>query len=163
MARGFLRSSYRVAPHLSVGVSQSVPLGRRKAPAEQKQPAGSTPHEALAEAIRQHHALTEQALLVIDNQREIEVMLARRLGDIDRIRGAVREAEALADLATARGDGARATHYRQTGQEWVTQIETAEQNVAELRTLHEQSSQAAQQAKQALERNAAQLERNVAG
>lgn len=113
--------------------------------------------QAIEDAQRQHEALSKQAAAVIGNQRQLEMRLNRQLEDIEKLQGNVRQALTLADQAAAAGDTQKATEYTNAAEAFANQLVTAEQNVEDLKVLHDQSLNAAQSAKQAVERNAMQL------
>ncbi|WP_300019000.1 PspA/IM30 family protein [Pseudonocardia sp.] len=118
--------------------------------------------QAIEEAQRQHQALSQQAAAVIGNQRQLEMKLNRQLGEIEKLQSSARQALVLADQARAAGDEATAVKREQAAQAFATQLVTAEQSVEDMKTLHDQSIQAAGQAKQAVERNAMMLQQKVA-
>ncbi|AVM00473.1 hypothetical protein C6V83_09500 [Gordonia iterans] len=113
--------------------------------------------QAIEDAQRQHEALSKQAAAVIGNQRQLEMRLNRQLEEIERLQGNVRQALTLADQAASAGDTRKATEYTNAAEAFAAQLVTAEQNVEDLKVLHDQSLNAAQSAKQAVERNAMQL------
>src|SRR3954470_3493987 len=118
--------------------------------------------QAIEEAQRNHQALTQQAASVIGNQRQLEMKLNRQLGDVEKLQASTRQALVLADQARATGDEVKAQQYEQSAQAFATQLVTAEQSVEDLKTLHDQSIQAAGQAKQAVERNSMMLQQKIA-
>lgn len=118
--------------------------------------------QAIEEAQRQHQALSQQAAAVIGNQRQLEMKLNRQLGEVERLQSSARQALVLADQARGAGDVPKASQYEQSAQAFATQLVTAEQSVEDLKTLHDQSLQAAGQAKQAVERNAMVLQQKLA-
>jgi phage shock protein A len=118
--------------------------------------------QAIEEAQRQHQALSRQAAAVIGNQRQLEVKLNRQLGEIEKYQSSARQALVLADEARRTGDEDKARQYEQAAESFATQLVTAEQSVEDLKTLHDQSLQAAGQAKQAVERNAMVLQQKLA-
>ncbi|MGH3906552.1 MAG: PspA/IM30 family protein, partial [Pseudonocardiaceae bacterium] len=118
--------------------------------------------QAIEEAQRQHQALSQQAAAVIGNQRQLEMKLNRQLGEIERLQSSARQALVLAEEARGTGDAAKAQQYEQTAESFATQLVTTEQSVEDLKTLHDQSLQAAAQAKQAVERNAMVLQQKIA-
>src|SRR3954454_18177033 len=118
--------------------------------------------QAIEDAQRQHQALSQQAASVIGNQRQLEMKLNRQLGDIEKLQASARQALTMAYQARAKGDEAAAQQYEQSAQAFATQLVTAEQNVEDLKTLHDQSIGAAQQAKAAVERNAMVLQQKLA-
>jgi phage shock protein A len=118
--------------------------------------------QAFEESQRQHQALSQQAAAVIGNQRQLEMKLSRQLGEIEKLQSSTRQALMLADEARKQGDQAKAQQHEQTAESFATQLVTAEQSVEDLKTLHDQSLQAAAQAKQAVERNAMVLQQKLA-
>lgn len=118
--------------------------------------------QAIEEAQRQHQALSQQAAAVIGNQRQLEMKLNRQLGEVEKLQASARQALVLADEARGNGDDAKATQFENAAQSFATQLVTAEQGIEDLKTLHDQSLQAAAQAKQAVERNAMVLQQKLA-
>jgi phage shock protein A len=118
--------------------------------------------QAIEEAQRQHQALTQQAAAVIGNQRQLEMKLARQLEDVEKLQASARQALVLADKAKGEGDTAKAAEYEQTATAFATQLVSSEKSMEDLKTLHDQALQAAQQAKKAVETNASILEKKLA-
>lgn len=118
--------------------------------------------QAIAEAQQQHQQLSQQAAAVISNQRQLEMKLKRQLEDIEKLQGSTRQALQMADQARANGDEAKAVEYENAAEAFAAQLVTAEQNVEDLKVLHDQSLQAAAQAKKAVEQNAVRLQQKVA-
>jgi len=118
--------------------------------------------QAIEDAQRQHAALSQQAAAVIGNQRQLEMKLTRQMGDVERLSSSARQALVLADEQRAKGNAAEADKYEQTAQAFATQLVAAEQQMEDLKTMHDQALQAAQQAKKAVENNAMQLQTKLA-
>jgi phage shock protein A len=118
--------------------------------------------QAIEEAQRAHQALSQQAAAVIGNQRQLEMKLNRQLGEVEKLQASARQALVLADEARGKGDDARATEFENAAQQFATQLVTAEQSIEDLKTLHDQSLQAAAQAKTAVERNSMMLQQKLA-
>lgn len=118
--------------------------------------------QAISDAQQQHQQLSQQAAAVISNQRQLEMKLKRQLEDIEKIQGSTRQALQMADQARANGDEAKATEYENAAEAFAAQLVTAEQNVEDIKVLHDQSLQAAAQAKRAVEQNAMRLQQKVA-
>jgi len=118
--------------------------------------------QAIEDAQRQHQALSKQAAAVIGNQRQLEMKLSRQLDEVEKLGANTRQALVLADQAASAGDSAKATEYTNTAEAFAAQLVTAEQSVEDLKTLHDQSLQAAAQAKQAVEQNATMLQEKLA-
>ncbi|WP_184729133.1 PspA/IM30 family protein [Saccharopolyspora phatthalungensis] len=118
--------------------------------------------QAIEEAQRQHQSLSQQAASVIGNQRQLEMKLNRQLGEVEKLQASAKQALVMADQARANGDEATAQRYEETATQLASQLVTAEQGVEDLKTLHDQSLGAAEQAKQAVERNAQILQQKIA-
>ncbi|MFW0797320.1 PspA/IM30 family protein [Gordonia sp. CPCC 205515] len=118
--------------------------------------------QAIEDAQRQHQALSQQAASVIGNQRQLEMKLNRQLEEIEKLQANTRQALTLADQASAAGDVKKAQEYTNAAEAFAAQLVTAEQSVEDLKALHDQSLQAAEQAKQAVERNAMMLQQKLA-
>jgi phage shock protein A len=118
--------------------------------------------QAIEEEQRRHQALSQQAAAVIGNQRQLEMRLNRQLGEIEKLQSSARQALLLAEEARSKGDEVKAQQYEQAAESFATQLVTAEKSVEDLKTLHDQSLQAAGQAKQAVERNAMVLQGKIA-
>ena len=118
--------------------------------------------QAIEDAQRQHQALSQQAAAVIGNQRQLEMKLNRQLGEVEKLQASARQALVVADTARAEGDQQKAERYEQTAQAIASQLVSAEQAVEDLKVLHDQSLGAAQQARQAVERNAVILQQKIA-
>ncbi len=118
--------------------------------------------QAIEEAQRSHQMLTQQAAAVIGNQRQLEMKLARQMSEVEKLQGSARQALVLADQARAAGDEAKAQQYEQTANTFATQLVAAEQSMEDLKSLHDQALQAAQQAKKAVEQNAQTVQAKLA-
>lgn len=117
--------------------------------------------QAIEEAQRQHQSLSQQAAAVIGNQRQLEMKLNRQLGEVEKLQAQARQALTLADETRSKGDEAKAQEFEHAAESFATQLVTAEQNIEDLKTLHDQSLQAAEQAKQAVERNSTALQQKL--
>lgn len=118
--------------------------------------------QAIEDAQRQHQELSQQAAAVIGNQRQLEMQLNRRLAEIEKLQGNVRQALQLSDKARGEGDLAKATEYENAAEAFAAQLVTAEQGVEDTKKLHDQALQQADAAKKAVERNSMALQQKVA-
>ncbi|MDQ2848519.1 MAG: PspA/IM30 family protein [Actinomycetota bacterium] len=118
--------------------------------------------QAIEDAQRQHAALSQQAANVIGNQRQLEMKLTRQMGDVERLQASARQALVLADEAKSKGDAQKSAEYEQTAQTFATQLVAAEQQMEDLKGMHDQALQAADQAKKAVENNAMALQTKLA-
>jgi phage shock protein A len=118
--------------------------------------------QAIEEAQRSHQQLTQQAAAVIGNQRQLEMKLARQMSEVEKLQGSARQALVLADQARAAGDEAKAVQYEQTATTFATQLVAGEHSMEDLKSLHDQALQAAEQAKKAVENNAMAVQQKLA-
>ncbi len=118
--------------------------------------------QAIEDAQRQHAALSQQAAAVIGNQRQLEMKLTRQMGEVERYQASARQALVLADEARAKGDVVKAGEYEQTATTFATQLVAAEGQMEDLKKMHDQALQGAEQAKKAVENNAMQLQTKLA-
>ena len=118
--------------------------------------------QAIDEAKVQHQALVRQAAAVIGNQRQLEMRLSRQMSEVEKWQGMARQGLVLADKARAEGDEEKAQEYERAAQSAATQLVSAEQAVEDLKTLHDQALNAAQQARKAVENNKMLLEEKLA-
>jgi phage shock protein A len=118
--------------------------------------------QAIEDAQRQHAALSQQAAAVIGNQRQLEMKLNRQLGEVERLQTSAKQAIVLADQARAQNDAEKSAKYEQTAQVFATQLVSAEQQMEDLKSMHDQALQAAEQAKKAVEQNAVRLQQKLA-
>jgi phage shock protein A len=118
--------------------------------------------QAIEEAQRQHQALCQQAAQVIGNQRQLEMKLSRQLTEVERLQGQARQALVLADRERASGNAAKAAEFEQSAQLFANQLVASEQSVEDLKAMHDQSLQAAEAAKKAVEQNSSMLQSKLA-
>jgi phage shock protein A len=118
--------------------------------------------QAIQDAQRQHQALTQQAAAVLGNRRQLEMRLARQLSEIEQLQTSATQSLQLAQQASTAGDAARAAEFESAAQSFATQLVSAEASVEDLKALHEQSVQAAEQAKQAVSDNEQRLRSQLA-
>ena len=116
----------------------------------------------MAEAQEQHRRLVEQAASVIANQKQTELQLNRSMQELERISQSTRQALAMANDAANRGDTAKAADYNQTAEAFANRLIATEKRVDDLKTMHLQATQAAQQAKAAVQQNANALQEKLA-
>jgi phage shock protein A len=118
--------------------------------------------QAMAEAQEQHRRLVEQAASVIANQKQTELQLNRSMAELERVSGSTRQALAMANDAAGRGDTGKASEYNQTAEAFANRLIVTEKRVEDLKTMHLQATQAAQQAKTAVQQNANALQAKLA-
>jgi len=118
--------------------------------------------QAITEAQQQHQALVQQAAVVIGNQRQLEMRMARQIDEVNGLTDSTRQALALIDRANSTGDTGAAARYEQTAQVFAGQLVTAEATLEDLKSLHRQAVSSAEQAREAVEENTARLRSHFA-
>jgi phage shock protein A len=117
--------------------------------------------QAIAEAHEQHQRLREQAANVIANQKQTEMRLSSRIDELDRVNANARQALKMAADATTAGDAAKAAQYNTAAESFANKMIGLETEIEDLKALHEQSTQAAEQAKAAVAQNSAALQKKL--
>jgi phage shock protein A len=118
--------------------------------------------QAIEDAKVQHQALTQQAAVVLGNRHQLEMRLARQLGELDQLQNSARQSLILMDQAQAAGDTKKAAEYEQAAQSFAGQLVAGESSVEDLKALHAQALQASEQAKQAVADNQFRLRQSLA-
>jgi phage shock protein A len=118
--------------------------------------------QAIMEAQEQHRRLTEQAANVIANQKQTEMRLNRSMEELGRTNASTKQALLMADDATKRGDSAKAAEYTQAAEGFANRLIAVEKQVEDLKSMHLQTTQAADQAKAAVNQNSAALQKKLA-
>jgi phage shock protein A len=117
--------------------------------------------QAIIEAQEQHRRLTQQAANVIANQKQGEMSLNRSLEELTKVNANARQALIMASDATAKADAARATQYNQAAEALATRMIELERTVEDQKSLVLQATSASDQAKAAVQQNAANLQRKL--
>lgn len=117
--------------------------------------------QAIMEAQDQHRRLREQAANVIANQKQTELRLNRSLEELERVNANARQAVRMADDAAKTGDAAKTTQYTQAAEAFANKMLALENEIDGLKTLHLQATDAANQAKSAVEQNSALLQKKL--
>lgn len=118
--------------------------------------------QAIEEAKRQHELLSQQAAAVLGNRRQLEMKLARSMEEVEKFRASARQALVLAEESRGGGDQEKAASYEETAQAFATKLVGAEASMKDLKGLHDQALQAADQARRAVEQNAFLLQKRLA-
>jgi phage shock protein A len=117
--------------------------------------------QAIMEAQEQHRRLKEQAANVIANQKQTEMRLNRAMEELEKVNASARQAVLMADEAQKRGDTQKATEYGQTAETFANRLISVEKEVEGLKQMSLQSTQAADQAKAAVQQNATVLQKRL--
>jgi phage shock protein A len=118
--------------------------------------------QAIIEAQDQHRRLKEQAANVIANQKQTELRLNRAMGELEKSNASARQAVLMAADAEKAGDAAKAQQYTSAAESFANRLIQLEREIDDLKTLSLQSTQAADQAKAAVQQNANALQRRLA-
>jgi phage shock protein A len=118
--------------------------------------------QAIGEAQDQHRRLKEQAANVIANQKQTEMQLNRAMSDLESTNAKARQAVIMADDAGKRGDNGKALEYTKAAESFAGLLVQTERQVESLKLLSLQSTQAADQAKAAVQQNSALLQQKLA-
>jgi phage shock protein A len=117
--------------------------------------------QALREAQEQHRRLKEQAANVIASQKQAELRLNKRMTDLEKLNGNARQALVMASDAEKVGDPAKAAQLTSAAETIATQLIQVEKDVGDLKALVLQSTQAADQAKAAVQQNSRALQQKL--
>jgi phage shock protein A len=117
--------------------------------------------QAIAEGQDQHRRLKEQAANVIANQKQTEMRLNRAMAELEKVHGSAQQAVLMAEEASRQGDDKKVTEYTSVAESFANRLIAVEQEVEDLKSLHLQSAQAADQAKAAVAQNATALQKRL--
>jgi phage shock protein A len=117
--------------------------------------------QAIIEAQEQHRRLKEQAANVIANQKQTEMRLSRTLEEFEKVNSNARQAVLMADEAQKTGDEAKMAEYASAAESFANRLIALEHEIEDLKALHLQSSQAAEQSKSAVQQNATALQKKL--
>src|SRR5215207_1997159 len=118
--------------------------------------------QAISEAQEQHRRLREQAANVIAHQKQTEIRLNRTMGELEKVGANARQAVLMADEAAKSGDVTKSNQYVATAESFANRLIALEREVEDLKALHLQSTDAANQAKAAVQQNSSALQQKLA-
>lgn len=118
--------------------------------------------QAITEAQEQHRRLKEQAANVIANQKQNQMRLDAALEELERLNRNAQQAVLMADEATRKGDAARTAEYTSAAEAFANQLIAKEKEVENLKQMSLQATQAAEQAKAAVQQNSRVLQQKLA-
>jgi len=118
--------------------------------------------QAIQESQEQHRRLKEQAANVIANQKQTEIRLNRTMEEYEKVAGNARQAVMMADEAQKKGDAEKVAELTSVAEVFAGRMVVVEGQVEDLKSLHLQASQAADQAKAAVNQNSAGLQKKLA-
>ncbi|MEM7340773.1 MAG: PspA/IM30 family protein [Actinomycetota bacterium] len=117
--------------------------------------------QAIQEAQTQHRQLKEQAANVIAHQKQTEIRLNRTMEEYEKVSSNARQAVMMADEANKKGDTEKVAQYTTAAEAFANRMIGIEREVEDLKALHLQASQAADQAKTAVNQNSSQLQKKL--
>ena len=118
--------------------------------------------QAITEAQEQQRRLKEQAANVIAHQKQTEIRLGRTMEELEKVSANARQAVLMAEEAAKAGDQAKAAQYTSTAESFANRLIALERDVEELKALHLQATDAANQAKGAVQQNSLALQQKLA-
>ena len=118
--------------------------------------------QAITEAQDQHRRLIEQAANVVANQKQTEMRLNRSMEEMGKLNASARQAVQMADDATRREDTTKALDYTSAAEAYANRLIATEKEVESLKQLLLQSTQAANQAKAAVQQNSSVMQKKLA-
>jgi phage shock protein A len=119
-------------------------------------------NEAIRDAQEQHKQLVEQAASVIANQKQAEMRLNSKLAEMGKLNTNARQALKMASDAQTAGDAAKSQQYNVAAESIATQLINVEKDVEDLKSTVLEATQAAEQAKQAVQNNSRRLQEKLA-
>jgi phage shock protein A len=117
--------------------------------------------QAITEAKDQHKRLKQQAANVIANQKQTELRLNRSIEELERVNANARQAVTMADAAQQSGEPDKAVRYTHAAEQFANRLLTLETEIDSLKSLHFQASEAAEQAKNAVDQNSDLLQKKL--
>jgi phage shock protein A len=117
--------------------------------------------QAITEAQGQHRRLKEQAANVIANQKQSELRLNAKLGELEKLNGNARQALIMASDAEKAGDATKAQQYSAAAETIANQLIQVEKDVESLKSMVLESAQASDQAKAAVGQNSRLLQQKI--
>lgn len=118
--------------------------------------------QAISEAQTQHKRLKEQATNVIAGQKRAEIQLNAKLGELEKLNANARQALIMASDAQKAGNADKAAQYNGAAETIANQLIQVEKDVASLKEMVLQTTQAADQAKAAVDQNSRLLQQKIA-
>ena len=118
--------------------------------------------QAIAEAQQQHRRLKEQATAVIAGQKQAEIRLNGKMGELEKLNANARQALMMAADAEQAADAAKASKYTTAAETIAGQLIQVEKDVESLKSMVLESTEAADQAKAAVSQNSRLLQQKIA-
>ena len=117
--------------------------------------------QAITESRTQHKRLRDQAANVIANQKQSEIRLNAKLSELEKLNANARQALVMAAEAERSGDTTKATQYNHAAESIANQLIQVEKDIESLKSMVLESTQAADQAKAAVQQNSRLLQEKI--
>lgn len=117
--------------------------------------------QAITEAHEQHRRLKEQAANVIANQKQTEMRLNAALDELEKYNRNAQQALIMADEAAKSGNAEKAAEYTSAAEAFANQLIAKESEIENLKAMSLQATQAADQAKAAVNQNSRLLQEKL--
>ena len=117
--------------------------------------------QAITEAKDQHRRLKEQAANVIANQKQGELRLNAKMGELEKLNANARQALIMAADAQKAGDADKAQSYSAAAETIANQLIQVERDVDSLKSMVLEAAQASDQAKAAVAQNSRLLQQKI--
>jgi len=118
--------------------------------------------QAIRDAKEQHQRLKEQAANVIAHQKQTEMRLDKAMVEMEKLTSNARQAVMMADEANQRGDETKAIEYTNAAEAFAQRLIAVETEVDDLKALHLQATESANEAKNAVNQNSTALQTKLA-
>ncbi len=118
--------------------------------------------QAIGEAKNQHVRLKEQAANVIANQKQAEIRLNKKMEELEKLNANARQALIMASDAQKAGNAEKAEQYTHAAETIADKLISVESDVESLKSMVLESTQAADQAKAAVQQNSRLLQEKIA-
>ncbi len=117
--------------------------------------------QAIGEARNQHERLKAQATNVIAGQKQAEIRLNKKMGELEKLNANARQALVMAADAERAGDADKAAEYTRAAESIADKLIDVEGDVESLKAMVIESTEAADQAKAAVEQNSRLLQEKI--
>ena len=117
--------------------------------------------QAITEAQSQHRRLREQAANVIANQKQGELRLNQKMGELEKLNANARQALIMAADAQKAGDTGKSQQYTSAAETIANQLIQVEKDVESLKSMVFEAAQASDQAKAAVQQNSRLLQEKI--
>ncbi|MEM9200798.1 MAG: PspA/IM30 family protein [Actinomycetota bacterium] len=117
--------------------------------------------QAISEAKDNHRRLREQAANVVANQKQTEMRINDALAKLEKTNANARQAVLMAEEAAAKGDMDKVEQYTSAAQQFADRLLVLEEEVESLKAMHFQATEAADQAKNAVQQNSTLLQKRL--